>query len=94
MAKATISYPGVYVEEIRTSVKIIPGVQTDADASRITPSGLIASGYKIVETQIEPGGLAILFGKDADYILVRMTDYRDGGSADGHMVVTFTGKLP
>ena len=93
MAKATIRYPGVYVEETRTTVKVIPGVATDADASRITPSGLIGAGYKIVETQIEPSGLAILFGKGADCILVRMSDYRDG-SADSRMVVTFTGKLP
>jgi hypothetical protein len=94
MAKPTIRYPGVYVEETRTTVKVISGVATDADASKITPSGLLGAGYKIVQSQIEPSGLAILFGKGAEHILVRMSDYRDGGSADGHMVVTFTGKLP
>jgi hypothetical protein len=94
MAKPTIRYPGVYVEETRTTVKVIPGVAIDADASQITPSRLLGAGYKIVQSRIEPAGLAILFGKGAEHILVRMSDYRDGSTTDGHMVVTFTGKLP
>jgi hypothetical protein len=91
----TISYPGVYVEEIRTSVKVIPGVAVPgAAASQVTPSGLLGAGYKLLETQIESSGLAMLFGKDNEHILVRMTDYREGSGIDGRMVVTFVGKVP
>ena len=95
MAKPTISYPGVYIEETRTSVKVIPGVNTDnSAASKVTPNSLLRAGYKIVETQIEPGGLSMLFGKGKEHVLVRMSDYRDGSSAHGQMVVTFAAKLP
>ena len=88
----TTSHPGVYVEEIKTTVKVIAGVSTTT--SQVTPSGLLSAGYKIVETRIDPGGLAILFGKESDHILVRMVDYREGNSTDGQMAVTFVGKLP
>jgi hypothetical protein len=90
----TPTYPGVYIEEIKTTVKVIPGATSGTVASTITPSHLLGAGYKIVETQIEPGGLAMLFGKGAEHVLVRMTDYREGNSTEGHMVVTFVGKLP
>jgi hypothetical protein len=88
----TTSHPGVFVEEIKTTVRVVPGVSTAP--SQVTPSGLLSAGYKIVETQIDPGGLAILFGKETDHILVRMVDYREGNSTDGRMAVTFVGKLP
>jgi len=93
---SAISYPGVYVEEIKTTVKVIAGVATTTDgaASKTKPSALIAAGYKVVETKIEPSGLSMLFGKGKDHILVRMTDYREGSSTEGRMVVTFAGKLP
>jgi hypothetical protein len=89
-------YPGVYVEETRTSVKVIPGVKTTAgnDDQKWHPSALIKNGYKIIETKIEAGGLALLFAKGKDHVLVRMTDYRDGSGVEGHMVVTFAAKLP
>ena len=88
-----VTYPGVYVEEVRTTVKVISGATT-ATASKTKPSALIAAGYKVVETKIEPSGLAMLFGKGKDHVLVRMTDYRDGNSTEGRMVVTFAAKLP
>ncbi len=89
-------YPGVYVEETRTSVKVIPGVKTGADKvdQKWHPSALVKNGYKIIETKIESGGLALLLAKGKDYVLVRMTDYRDGNSVEGRMVVTFAAKLP
>jgi hypothetical protein len=97
MAKS-VSYPGVYVEETRTTVKVIPGMSTGNGASKVaskvTPSSLLAAGYKIVETKIETGGLAMLFGKGNEHVLIRMSDYRDGNSTEGHVVVTFTAKLP
>ena len=95
MAKPTVSYPGVYVEEIRTTVKVIPGVSTSTTgASKTFPSALLANGYKIIETNIEPGGLALLLGKGNDLVLVRMSEYREGGSVEGQLVVTFFGKVP
>ena len=92
-----IIHPGVYIEETRSSVKVIHGVDTTtrgAVQSTVTPSGLLGAGYKVVETRIETNGLSMLFGKGNEQILVRMTDYREGGGIDGHMVVTFVGKLP
>jgi phage tail sheath protein FI len=94
-----LSYPGVYIEEIRSTVKVIRGVETSVGSitgvvSKVTPSSLLAAGYQIVETKIEQGGLAILFGKANEHVLVRMSDYREGNSIEGHMVVTFVGKLP
>ena len=88
-----VSYPGVYVEEVRTTVKVILGATTTT-ASKTKPSALIAAGYKVVETKIEPSGLSMLFGKGKEHVLVRMTDYRDGNSTEGRMVVTFAAKLP
>ena len=95
MAKPTINYPGVYVEERRTTVKVIPGVSTATPgASKTFPSALLASGYKIIEASIESGGLALLLGKGNDLVLVRMSEYREGGSVEGQLVVTFVGKVP
>jgi hypothetical protein len=74
---------------VTTTVGSITGV-----ASKVTPSSLLGSGYKIVETQIEPGGLSMLLGKGNEHVLIRMSDYREGNSTEGHMVVTFVGKLP
>lgn len=92
---AEVSYPGVYIEETRTSVKVIPGVATQGVAqSKMSPSTLLAGGYKIVQSHIEPGGLSILFAKGNDHVLVRMVDVREGNSTDGKMVVVFAGKLP
>jgi hypothetical protein len=90
------TYPGVYIEEVKTTVKVIQGVSTPVThtVEHTKPSVLIADGYKVLETRIEPGGLSMLFGKGSEYILVRMIDYREGSSTDGHMVVTFAGKLP
>jgi hypothetical protein len=94
--KVTHSAPGVYIEETRTSVKVIPGVATSTGShqSKTSPSALIAAGYKIIATSIESGGLALLLEKGADHVLVRMTDYRDGTSVEGHLLVTFVGKVP
>jgi hypothetical protein len=89
----TPSYRGVYIEETSTKIRVISGVTTGV-ASKITPSGLLDGGYKVVQTQIEPGGLAMLFGKGNEHVLIRMSDYREGNSTEGHMVVTFVGKLP
>ena len=69
MAKATTSYPGVFIEETRTTVKVIPGVSTTPPAeSQYAPSALLASGYKIIETSIESGGLALLLEKGTDLV--------------------------
>jgi hypothetical protein len=96
MSPPKITYPGVYVEEIPTGVKVIPGVKTTADKvdQKWLPSALVKNGYKIIETKIEAGGLALLLAKGKDHVLVRMTDYRDGSSVEGRMVVTFAAKLP
>jgi hypothetical protein len=95
MKKPTVTYPGVFIEERHTSVKVIPGVSTSvASATHMNPSALIASGYKIVATQIETGGMSLLLGKGAEHVLVRMAEYREGGSVDGHLVVTFAAKVP
>ena len=96
MAKPTTSYPGVFIEETRTSVKVIPGVKTDttAIASKSLPSALLASGYKIIDTNMESGGLVLLLGKGDDLVLVRMSEYREGSSVEGQLVVTFVGKVP
>jgi hypothetical protein len=94
MAK-DIKYPGVYVEEVRTTVKVIPGVSTTTrGASKTLPRALLASGYKIMETKIESGGLALLLGKDNDLVLIRLAEYREGSSVEGQLVVTFVGKVP
>ena len=89
------SYPGVFVEEVRTSVKVIPGVETSTSAvsSQGAFSDLLRRGFKIVHTQIESGGMALLLAKGKEHVLVRMSDYRDGSSVEGHMIVTFIGKL-
>src|SRR5437870_13304321 len=71
-----VSYPGVYIEETKTKIKVISGVATGV-ASKVTPSGLLGAGYKIVETQIEPGGLSMLLVKGTEHILIRMSDYRE-----------------
>ena len=95
MAKPTTSYPGVFIEETRTTVKVIPGVRTTSPVeSQQVPSALLASGYKIIETSIESGGLALLLQKGTDLVLVRMSDYREGSSVEGQLVVTFVGKVP
>ena len=95
MAKPTIQYLGVYVEETRTTVKVIPGVSTTLPSeSEHFPSALLASGYKIIETDIESGGLALLLQKGSDLVLVRMSEYREGGSVEGRLLVTFVGKVP
>ena len=94
MAKS-VSYPGVYLEETRTSVKVIPGVGTKTRAGvRTRPSALLAKGYKIVEANIQSGGLDLLLGKDSNLVLFRMAEYREGSSAEGGLVVTFTAKVP
>jgi hypothetical protein len=62
--KPTITYPGVMVEEVRTSIKVIPGVDTSVgDGPR--PSQLLKDGYEIVETSTEPGGVSMLLRKVA-----------------------------
>ncbi len=95
MSPVQVSYPGVYLEETRTSVKVIPGVSTKSRAqSKMRPSKLIAAGYKIVQSHIEPGGLSLLLGKGSEHVLIRMADYREGGNVDGHLVVTFAAKVP
>ena len=96
MSPAKISYPGVYVEETHTSVKVIPGVRTKSKvATKMLPSKLIAAGYKIVQSQIEPNGLSLLLAKGVEHRLVRMSDYRDGsGSVNGRLVVTFAAMVP
>jgi hypothetical protein len=95
MSPAQTSYPGVYVEETRTSVKVIPGVGRKAAVrKKMLPSKLIAAGYKIVQSHIEPGGLSLLLGKGAEHVLIRMSDYRDGSSVEGLLVVTFAAKVP
>ena len=95
MTDSQVSYPGVYIEEVRTSVKLIPGIGNRTGVAATTkPSGLLAAGYKIIQTQIEPGGLAILFGRGNEHVLVRMSDYREGNSTEGQMLVTFAAKLP
>ena len=95
MAKPTTSYPGVFIEETRTTVKVIPGVSTTPPIeSNHVPSALLASGYKIIETSIESGGLALLLQKGTDLVLVRMSEYREGSSIEGQLVVTFVGKVP
>jgi hypothetical protein len=91
-SKAAASYPGVYIEEIRTSVKVIPGVGASQPA--VIPSALIADGYEVVEASIQPGGLALLLGKGADLVLFRMVDFREGGSIEGQLAVTFSAKVP
>src|SRR5262245_7248490 len=89
------SYPGVFVEEIRTSVKVIPGVDTSTGtvSNKKSLRALLNRGYRIVHTHIEAGGMALLIAKGREHLLVRMSDYRDGSSIDGHMIVTFIGKL-
>jgi len=95
MAKATVSYPGVYVEETRTTVKVIPGVDTKAPASsRMRPSAFLTKGYKVVEANLQSGGLDLLLGKDSELVLFRMAEYREGSSIEGRLVVTFAGKVP
>jgi hypothetical protein len=95
MAKATVSYPGVYVEETRTTVKVIPGVDTKTPASsRMRPSAFLAKGYKVVEADLHGGGLELLLGKDNDLVLFRMVEYREGSSTEGQLVVTFVAKVP
>ena len=76
MAKPTTTYPGVFIEETRTTVKVIPGVSTTPPVeSQQVPSALLASGYKIIETSIESGGMALLLQKGTDLVLVRMSEY-------------------
>jgi hypothetical protein len=95
MAKPTVSYPGVYVEETRTTVKVIPGVGiTPPGESKHFPSALLANGYKIIQIDIGSGGLALLLQKGSDLVLVRMSEYREGGSVEGQLLVTFVGKVP
>jgi hypothetical protein len=96
MSPAKITYPGVYVEETRTSIKVIPGVSTRNKAAiKVSPSKLMAAGYKIVQSQIEPGGLSLLLAKGAEHRLVRMSDYRDGTNpVNGKLVVTFVATVP
>ena len=95
MAKATVSYPGVYVEETRTTVKVIPGVKTKPPASSgMRPSAFLAKGYKVVEADFQGGGLELLLGKDNDLVLFRMAEYREGSSIEGQLVVTFAAKVP
>jgi hypothetical protein len=96
MSPANVSYPGVYVEETRTSVKVIPGVGTKSKAQpKVSPSKLLASGYKIVQSQIESGGLSLLLGKGAEHVLIRMSEYREGSDpVHGRLVITFVGKVP
>jgi len=94
--QANVSYPGVYLEELPSGVKTIPGVGKSARAGsrKLRPQALIAGGYKIVEAKIEPGGLALLLAKGKDHILVRMTDVREASGVEGRMVVTFVAKVP
>ena len=94
-AKPTVTYPGVYIEETRTTVKVIPGVDTKTlVSSGMRPSALLAKGYKVVEANLQSGGLDLLLGKDTDLILFRMAEYREGSSTEGRLVVTFAGKVP
>ena len=93
MAKATIRYPGVYIEETRSSVKVIPGVG-GSTGSKTSPGKLLASGYKVVEADIGSGGVALLLGKGSDLVLVRMSEYREGSSVEGQLVVTFVRRIP
>ncbi len=97
MSPVQPTYPGVFVEETRTSVKVIAGVPTlrkRARSKKMSPSALIAQGYKIVKSQIEPGGLALLLEKGTKHLLIRMTDVRSGNSVQGNLVVTFVAPVP
>ena len=95
MPKPTVSYPGVYVEETRTTVKVIPGVDTKTPASsHMRPSALLAKGYKVVEASLQSGGLDLLLGKGGELVLFRMAEYREGSSTEGRLVVTFAAKVP
>ena len=98
MSPVPTTYPGVFIEETRTNVKVIAGAVTklrkDAMQKKMLPSGLIAQGYKIIQSQIEPGGLALLLEKGTKHLLVRMTDVRNGNSVQGQLVVTFVAPVP
>jgi hypothetical protein len=95
MSPVKASYPGVYIEEIHSSVKVIPGVGSKRAAqTKMLPSKLIAGGYKIVQSHIESGGLSLLLGKGSEHVLVRMSQYHEGSSVDGHLIVTFAAKVP
>jgi hypothetical protein len=97
MTEPEAKYPGVFIEETHTTVKVIPGVSTSPSgivSTKMTPKKLLAAGYKIIDTSIQSGGLALLLGKGADLVLVRMTEYRDGSSVEGQLVVTFAAKVP
>ena len=99
MSPVQPSYPGVYLEETRSTVKVIPGVKSKIPQSatlkkKLLPSALLAQGYKIVKSQIEPGGLALLLAKGTKHLLVRMTDVRSANSVQGHLVVTFVAPVP
>ena len=102
MTGPDVTYPGVFIEETHSSVKVIPGVPVSTSklnpkklaATKLTPKKLLAAGYKIIETSIQSTGLALLLGKGSDLVLVRMTDYRDGSSVEGQLVVTFAAKVP
>jgi hypothetical protein len=94
MSPANVGYPGIYVEETRSSVKVIPGVTRKSRAqTKMLPSKLIAGGYKIVQSHIESGGLSLLLGKGSEHVLVRMSEYHEG-SGEGHLIVTFAAKVP
>ena len=95
MAKSPVSYPGVYVEETRTTVKVVSGVKTKPPtSSKMLPSAFLAKGYKVVEADLQGGGLDLLLGKDSELVLFRMAEYREGASTEGRLVVTFAGKVP
>jgi hypothetical protein len=95
MSPANVSYPGVYVEETRTSIKVIPGVGKNTAQPKVLPSKLLASGYKIVQSKIESGGLSLLLGKGKEHVLIRMSEYREGSDpVNGKLVITFVAKVP